>query len=66
MCLMQISSDPEHLNIFLADLKDEDTCTTMYSAQYPGRDSQVQYRVEYRVQYTCTTKYSAQYPGRYR
>ena len=27
----------EHMNIFLAELIEEDVCTTMYSAQYPDR-----------------------------
>ena len=27
----------EYLNIFLADLLEEDVCSIMYSSQYPGR-----------------------------
>jgi len=33
----QISPNSDHLNIFLADLLEEDVCSTMYSSQYPGR-----------------------------
>ena len=33
----QISPNSDHLNIFLADLMEEDVCSTMYSSQYPGR-----------------------------
>jgi len=33
----QISPNSDHLNIFLADLVEEDVCSTMYSAQYTDR-----------------------------
>ena len=33
----QVGARPDHMNIFLADLVEEDVCATMYSAQYPGR-----------------------------
>merc|ERR1719481_1021745 len=35
----QVMKQPDHLNIFLADLSEEDVCTTMYSAQYQGRQT---------------------------
>merc|ERR1712106_572639 len=33
----QISPNSDHLNIFLADLLEEDVCSTMYSSQYSHR-----------------------------
>jgi len=33
----QISPNNDHLNIFLADLVEEDVCSTMYSSQYTDR-----------------------------
>jgi len=34
----QVAEDTDHMNIFLAELKEEDVCTTMYAAQYSNRE----------------------------
>ena len=33
-----MAEDTDHMNIFLAELKEEDVCTTMYAAQYSNRE----------------------------
>ena len=41
ICFEQVNSESEHLNIFLADLKDENVCSTMYSTQYKDQPNKV-------------------------
>jgi len=36
----QISPNPDHMNIFIADLLDENVCMTMYSSEYTDKQSQ--------------------------
>ena len=35
--VVKICPYSDHLDIFLADLLEEDVCSTMYSSQYPDR-----------------------------
>ena len=38
--LLKVGGEGDYLNIFLAELKDEDVTTTMYAAQYPDKHNE--------------------------
>ena len=42
---IKVNSEADHLNIFLAELKDENVCTTMYAPQYKHQQKQVKNKI---------------------